>query len=63
MKQKAENKVPRLAYRVGELPAMTGLCRASCYALVARGEIRSVRAGKAILVPAEALTEFLASGR
>ena len=49
----------RLTYRVRELPALTGLSRASCYELIARGDLRSIRVGKAILVPASALQEWV----
>lgn len=50
----------RLTYRVEEVAKMLGVSRSAAYNLVGDGYIRSIRAGRLILVPADALNEFLA---
>ena len=49
----------RRTYRVEEIAEMLGVSRAAAYNLVKDGYIRSIRAGRIILVPVEALDEFL----
>ena len=52
--------VERLAYRPSEVAKVIGSSRAFAYQLVKEGAIRSVRSGRAIFVPREAIEEFLA---
>jgi len=47
------------AFSVKEVIAATGLGRNLIYELIQRGELKSIRAGRRILVPAWALEEFL----
>ena len=54
--------VVRRTYRVEEVAKMLGVGRATAYNLVKEGYIRSIRAGGLILVPVEALDEFLHTG-
>ena len=49
----------RRTYRVDEIAKMLGVSRAGAYNLVYSGYIRSIRAGRLILIPVEALEEFL----
>jgi excisionase family DNA binding protein len=49
----------RRTYRVEELATMLGISRAAAYNLVGAGYIRAIRAGRLILVPVDALDEFL----
>jgi len=50
----------RLAYRVPEFAAATGLSRAYIYQLVKAGELPSRTVGRAVLIPAAAAEEWLA---
>lgn len=58
---KEQISTARRTYRVDELAAMLGISRAAAYNLVRDGYIQSIRAGRMILIPVEALEEFLAS--
>jgi excisionase family DNA binding protein len=49
----------RRTYRVEEIATMLGISRAAAYNLVGAGYIRAIRAGRLILVPVDALEEFL----
>lgn len=49
----------RLVLRVEEAAALLSVSRAQAYALIARGEIPSVRVGKAVRVPRRALEAWL----
>lgn len=49
----------RLTHAPAELPALLGVHRSTVYKLLKSGTIRSVRAGRRILIPAEAVTEYL----
>lgn len=51
----------RRAYRADEIAAMLGISRSEAYNLVREGHIRSIRIGRLVLVPVEALDEFLHS--
>jgi excisionase family DNA binding protein len=62
-KAAAETAVPRQAVRVPELARRLSISRGFAFQLVTRGEIRSLRVGRAILVPVEAITEFLARSK
>jgi excisionase family DNA binding protein len=49
----------RKAVRPSELARMLGISRALGYRLVAEGTIRSVRVGRAVLVPVSEIDKFL----
>jgi excisionase family DNA binding protein len=49
----------KLAYRVPEAAELLGLGRAKTYQLVASGELPSIRIGRAVRIPAQALREWL----
>ena len=51
--------VIRRTYRVDEVAEMLGVARATAYNLIRDGYIRSIRAGRLVLVPVEAVDEFL----
>ncbi len=56
------NKLPvseRLALSVEEAGALVGISRDLAYDLVARGELPSVRLGRRLVVPRQALEEAL----
>ncbi len=53
--------IARKTYRVEEIATMLGISRAAAYNLVGTGYIRAIRAGRLILVPVDALEEFLQS--
>lgn len=55
-----EPRLPRLAYKVSELPGVLGVGRNKVYTLVNSGAIRSIKAGKTRLVPLSAIESFLA---
>ena len=48
-----------LALRVEELMPVLGIGRNTAYELVSSGQIRSIRVGRQIRIPKEALLEFL----
>ena len=49
----------RKTYRVDEIAELLGISRSGAYKLVNEGHIKCIRAGKLILIPVEALEEFL----
>ena len=49
----------RRTYRVDEIATLLGISRSGAYKLINDGYIRCIRAGKLILVPVEALDEFI----
>lgn len=49
----------RKTYRVDEIAGLLGISRSGAYKLINQGYIRCIRAGKLILVPVEALDDFL----
>ncbi len=51
----------RRAYTMGEAAGLAGLSVSHLYALMARGQLRSVRVGARRLIPREALDELLAN--
>ena len=51
--------IARKTYRVEEIATMLGVSRAAAYNLVGSGYIRAIRAGRLILIPVDALEEFL----
>ena len=56
--ERVEDTVRR-TYRVEEIATMLGVSRAAAHNLVGAGYIRAIRAGRLILVPVDALDEFL----
>jgi len=52
----------RAAYRPGEFAALTGLTRQTVHALIAKGEVRSVKLGRSRLIPATELDRFFGDG-
>ncbi len=55
------NDVPtRLAYRVNEAADALGICRATVYNLITRGDIRAVKILGATRIPADELSRLLA---
>ena len=53
----------RLTYTVVEAAKAIGVSRGLAYELVRRGELRTVRVGHRILVPRDAVREFLGLGQ
>lgn len=49
----------RRAYRVYEIAPILGISRSEAYLLVSKGHIRSIRKGRMIFIPVEAISEFL----
>ena len=58
--ERVEENVRR-TYRVEEIAIMLGISRAAAYNLVGAGYIRAIRAGRLILIPVDALEDFLQS--
>lgn len=52
------NDLPMIL-RVGDLMPLLGIGRNTAYKLIRSGQIRSVRIGRQIRIPREALLEFL----
>ena len=59
MMESANEEMNRRAYRVEEMAKLFGISRSAAYKLVSNGHIHCVRAGKLILIPADALDTFL----
>ncbi len=59
MKQEKEYENLPLALCVDDLMSALGIGRNSAYALVRSGQIRSIRIGKQIRIPRDALKDFL----
>ena len=49
----------KLAYRPAEAVEVSGLKRSQLYELLSSGEIESFKVGRARLIPADALADFL----
>ena len=58
-----QEPTPKQVVRLPELARRLDISRRHAYMLVTRGDIRSVRAGRLILIPLDAIAEFLAGGR
>ena len=58
---KCTEAIARKTYRVDEVATMLGISRAAAYNLVGAGFIRAIHAGRLILIPVDALEEFLQS--
>ncbi len=52
-------KVERTLLRPREIVESTGLSRVTVYGLISRGEIPSIKIGRAIRIPAEAFQEWI----
>ncbi|MEW6770442.1 MAG: excisionase family DNA-binding protein [Bacillota bacterium] len=55
---KLEN-LPKLAFSPTEAAYVLALGRTKTYELIAQGRLRSIRVGRRLLIPAEAIREFL----
>lgn len=53
---------PKTVYTKNELSAELGLSLGMVHRLLKSGQIRSVKAGRRVLVPAEAVADFLKGG-
>lgn len=53
------NEPTKLAYSIKEATEQTGLSRAYINILIARGELRHRKTGRRVLIPRDALLEFL----
>lgn len=51
--------LPILAYSPEQVAQVLGISRTAVYALLARGEIKSLRIGKRRRIPVSAVTEYL----
>ena len=49
----------RVAYKPREVAAMCGLSRSFVYQLIARGDLRAVRIGRAVVIPAREIERLL----
>jgi excisionase family DNA binding protein len=54
-----ENAREKLAYSIKESTEQLGLSRAYINTLIARGELRYRKVGRRVLIPRDALLEFL----
>jgi excisionase family DNA binding protein len=54
-----DTKNPRLLIRVGEAAEMLSIARSKAYVMVQTGELPSVRLGKSVRVPLQALNLWL----
>lgn len=52
---------PRTAYSVPEVAKSIGFSTRYVYQLIGTGELRSIRAGRRVVVPVEALAEYIAA--
>jgi excisionase family DNA binding protein len=55
------NEKQRIAFKPREIAELTGLSRSFVYQLIQRGDIRPVRLGRAILIPATEIERLLES--
>lgn len=46
-------------YQIKDVQKITGLCRNKVSALIANGQLKSIRLGRRVIIPAWALDEFL----
>ena len=51
----------RRTFSLGEVSALTGLCVATLYSLISRGQLQSIKVGGRRLVTTEALNRLLTS--
>ena len=58
-RQLSEGLKQKLAYSIQETTEQTGLSRAYINTLIARGELRHRKTGRRVLIPHDALLEFL----
>ena len=52
--------LPRLGYRPREVARMTGLAAPTIYKWIASGELKAVRNGRTLIVPAEEVNRLMA---
>ena len=57
----ASDSEPRRTYSVEEAGKILGVCRNSAYALAKSGELPTIRLGRRLLVPRDALERLLAN--
>lgn len=55
----ASNNADRISYRVDEAREKLGLRRTKFYDLIAKNEIESIRVGRQLLIPRDALENFI----
>ena len=53
----------RLAYSVPEFASQFGYCKQAVYNLISRGEIRAIRIGTTLRIPAAAADRLLAGAK
>lgn len=53
----------RLAFRVAEAAEMIGVSRSKMYELIAAGDVKAIRIGTAVRIPADALREWLSASQ
>ncbi|MBP1764402.1 MAG: binding domain protein, excisionase family [Firmicutes bacterium] len=58
-----EVMIQPLTYTAKELPGILHISRTTVFKLIADGKIKSVRAGRKIIVPAWAIDEFLGQAK
>jgi excisionase family DNA binding protein len=51
----------RRTFSLGEVSGLTGLCVATLYSLISRGQLKSIKVGGRRLVTTEALNQLLSS--
>jgi len=56
-----EQKLEKLTYTITEAAVLLGVGRSAAYEAARTGQLPTVRVGKRILVPREALRQFLAA--
>lgn len=54
-----QNNAPRLTRKPEEAAPMLGIGRNGVYALIRSGELRHIKVGRKILIPLNAIDEFL----
>ena len=57
--QERERIMSRLTCSVEDAAKVLGICRASAYKAVENGELRSIRIGRRVVVPTDAILELL----
>ena len=57
----AADRPARRSVRPAEAAALLGVCRDTVYVLMRSGQLRSIKAGRARLIPLAAIDEFLSA--
>jgi excisionase family DNA binding protein len=55
-----QNQIDRLSYSILEVAKTLGVSSRTVHSLIKRGEIPHFRVGQRVLIPADALREFIA---